>query len=90
MFYAITFCMHRECSFLSKAIVAEEAGAVAVIIMDSDIENDSALIQMQDDETQREVHIPAVFLLGKDGYVYNWFYIVSLWRNILPINLSSV
>ena len=56
-----------DCSFLSKTIVAEEAGAVAIIIMDNDVDNDDTLIDMMEDGTDRVAHIPAFFLHGKDG-----------------------
>ncbi len=56
-----------ECSFVSKVLKAEEAGAVAVVVTDQDEEEDELYIIMQDDTTEREVHIPAGFLLGKNG-----------------------
>jgi hypothetical protein len=56
-----------ECSFQSKVIKAQEAGAVAAIITDSDQGNDEMYVSMQDDTTDREVGIPAGFLLGKNG-----------------------
>lgn len=65
--YHCKFCC-RECSFVTKSIHAQEAGALAVIITDSDVGNDKMFIDMVDDETDREVNIPAFFLLGKDGY----------------------
>ena len=61
----------RECSFVTKAINAELAGAVGVVITDNDVNNDHAFIDMIDDNTDRTVGIPAMFLLGKDGYVVN-------------------
>ena len=59
----------RDCSFVTKTINAENAGAVAVLITDNDTQNDEAQIQMVQDGTEREVQIPSLFLLGKDGYV---------------------
>ena len=56
-----------ECSFVSKAIKAQEAGAVAAVITDQDMENDELYIVMQDDTTNRKVDIPLGFLLGKNG-----------------------
>jgi len=56
-----------ECSFVSKVLKAEEAGAAGVVITDGDEENDELYIIMQDDTTERETHIPAGFLLGKNG-----------------------
>jgi len=63
----VVFC--SECSFVTKAVNAEHAGAVAVIIADNDISNDETLIDMTDDDTHRPTRIPAFFLLGKDGFV---------------------
>jgi len=57
----------RECSFLSKAVKAEEVGAKAIIVADHDSTSDDYFIEMIDDKTMREVHIPAGFLLGKNG-----------------------
>ena len=51
-----------------QVVKAQEAGAVAVIITDADEENDDLFIIMQDDTTEREVSIPAGFLLGMNGY----------------------
>ena len=56
-----------ECSFVSKALYAESIGAQAVIIMDHDKNNIESMIDMVQDETDREVHIPAFFLQGRDG-----------------------
>ena len=57
-----------ECSFVSKVIKAQEAGAVAAVITDQDKDNDELYIIMQDDTTEREITIPAGFLLGINGY----------------------
>lgn len=54
--------------FFFQVVKAQEAGAVAVIITDADEENDDLFIIMQDDTTEREVTIPAGFLLGMNGY----------------------
>jgi len=58
-----------DCSFVSKVIKAQEAGAVGVIVADRDQENDELFISMVDDTTQREVSIPAVYILGKNGHM---------------------
>lgn len=61
-----------ECSFLEKAIQAQRAGAMAVIVTDSkgaDEEDLDYYIEMVHDNTGRDVHIPAGFLLGKNGQV---------------------
>lgn len=54
---------------MSKTVKAEEVGARAVIVANHDPESDEFYIEMIDDNTFREVHIPAGFLLGKNGYV---------------------
>ncbi|XP_063233757.1 PRADC1-like protein [Bacillus rossius redtenbacheri] len=56
-----------DCSFLSKTLRAEQAGARAVIVTDSLEDHDELYIEMIDDNTDREVHIPAGFLVGKNG-----------------------
>ena len=42
-----------------------------MIITDNNIENDLYFIDMVDDNTNRDlsVHIPAAFLMGKNGYL---------------------
>ena len=55
------------CSFLTKTINAEKAGALAAIIFDNKEDNDNSMIDMIQDETQRTTTIPSFFLLGKDG-----------------------
>ena len=57
----------RQCSFVTKTINAQSAGAVAVVIADDDHSNDQMYVDMIDDNTERSVSIPAAFLLGKDG-----------------------
>ena len=58
-----------ECSFTSKALKAQEAGAAAAIITEQNPDNDDLYISMVDDTTGRDVIIPTAFLLGKNGYV---------------------
>ncbi|XP_069684374.1 PRADC1-like protein isoform X1 [Periplaneta americana] len=58
-----------ECSFLSKTVKAEEVGARAIIVANQDPDSDEFYIEMIDDNTFREVNIPAGFLLGKNGYM---------------------
>jgi len=89
----VALVVRGECSFLSKAVLAEQYGAMAVIVMDSDFHNDNDLIYMQDDETQRKVDIPALFILGKDGYM-----ILKTLRKLeldhaiinIPVNVSGI
>ncbi|CAH1784528.1 unnamed protein product [Owenia fusiformis] len=57
------------CSFLSKTIQAENAGAIIIVITDEDPDNDSMMIEMIEDGTNRSPKIPAVYLLGRDGYM---------------------
>ncbi|XP_022336700.1 protease-associated domain-containing protein 1-like [Crassostrea virginica] len=66
---AVVLIQRGDCSFVTKTINAENAGAVAVLITDNDTQNDEAQIQMVQDGTEREVQIPSLFLLGKDGYM---------------------
>jgi len=70
-----------DCSFVSKVIKAQEAGAVGVIVADQDHENDELFISMVDDTTQREVAIPAVYILGKNGHMIK--------RTLSQLNMDS-
>jgi len=82
-----------ECSFVSKAIRAQEAGAVAAIITDEDAENDELYISMVDDQTGRKVAIPTGFLLGKNGhYIRRTLERQKLDRAMIriPLNISHV
>jgi len=61
---------YSDCSFVSKTVIAQEANAVAAIITnyhkdheDDDEEN----IDMINDDTNRTITIPSLFLAGKDG-----------------------
>lgn len=58
-----------DCSFVSKVIRAQDAGAIAVVVTDQDSDNDELFISMVDDTTEREVNIPAAFVLGKNGHI---------------------
>jgi hypothetical protein len=58
---------YRECSFKTKAVVAEKAGAQAVIITDISKPTEEYFIEMIDDDSSVEVNIPAAFLMGKNG-----------------------
>lgn len=49
-----------------KALCAEKAGAVGIIIADYDQESD-LYIDMLDDESVKHTQISAGFLLGKNG-----------------------
>ncbi|XP_046688694.1 PRADC1-like protein [Homalodisca vitripennis] len=65
----IVLAERGECSFLSKAIKAEQVGAVAIIIADYDVKNDDLYVEMIDDKTLRKTNIPATFLVGRNGYI---------------------
>lgn len=65
----IAFSERGECSFLTKVIHAENAGAIAIIIFDYDRENDSKMVDMVVDGTDRESFLPSFYLMGKDGYM---------------------
>ncbi|XP_015914239.1 PRADC1-like protein [Parasteatoda tepidariorum] len=82
-----------SCSFLSKCINAEKVGVVAVIIADNDISNDDQYIDMVTDTTDRNCSVPAMFLLGKDGYmIKRSLRTLNLTRAIIniPINMTYV
>ena len=86
------FAYSRSCSFVSKAINAEEAGAVAVIVTEKDTMND-IYIQMVADETGREPSIPAFFLLGKNGDVIRQTLLTNHINEAIiniPVNLTNV
>nr|XP_009942164.1 PREDICTED: protease-associated domain-containing protein 1 [Opisthocomus hoazin] len=57
------------CSCLSKTRVIQEHGGRAVIIADNAYDNDSFYTEMIQDSTRRTADIPALFLLGRDGYM---------------------
>lgn len=57
------------CSFLEKCIEIERSGGIALIVYDYDKHNDENYIEMIDDNTSRNCSIPAVSILGKDGYM---------------------
>jgi hypothetical protein len=52
---------------VSKALKAEEAGAIAIVICDNNEKEADYYIEMIDDTTDRQTSIPAGFLLGKNG-----------------------
>ncbi|XP_053314055.1 protease-associated domain-containing protein 1 [Spea bombifrons] len=81
------------CSFLSKTKVIQEHGGRAVIITDNAADNDSFYVEMIQDSSGRTADIPALFLLGRDGYMIQR----SLeqhglpWAVIsIPVNVSSI
>uniref|UniRef100_A0A0P4WEF5 PA domain-containing protein n=1 Tax=Scylla olivacea TaxID=85551 RepID=A0A0P4WEF5_SCYOL len=66
---AVALVSRGGCSFVSKAVKAEQAGALAVIVMDNDKDNDEMYVEMVEDNTNRKPNIPAGFLLGRSGYM---------------------
>ncbi|XP_030419049.1 protease-associated domain-containing protein 1 isoform X2 [Gopherus evgoodei] len=81
------------CSFLSKTRVVQEHGGRAVIIADNAYDNDSFYVEMIQDSTRLTADIPALFLLGRDGYMIRR----SLeqhglpWAIIsIPVNVTSI
>ncbi|CAH1099809.1 unnamed protein product [Psylliodes chrysocephalus] len=80
-----------DCSFKKKTLVAQRAGARAVIISDIINSNQEYFIEMIDDNTVEEVNIPAGYLLGKNGLMILKT-LEKLKRNYaiinLPVNLT--
>jgi len=62
---AIALVLRGSCSFVSKAVQAEIAGAAAVLISDKEV--DDSLIEMIKDETGRNPQIPVLYLPGIHG-----------------------
>jgi len=58
-----------ECSFVTKSIYAQESGANAVLIFDNERTTDDRIIYMLDDQTNRSVNIPVMFITYKDGHM---------------------
>ncbi|XP_060071578.1 protease-associated domain-containing protein 1-like [Ylistrum balloti] len=89
----IVMLKRGECSFVTKTFHAQNAGAVATIITDNDKDNDDSTVDMIKDDTDREVDIPALFLLGKDGYMIQRsierYGLLGAIINI-PVNLTGV
>lgn len=88
--FYVTLFWHRSCSFLTKIIAVEKAGAAAALVYDNDPTSNS-LIDMISDGTGRETSIPCVFLSYKDGQMIR----ESLLKNRLtfayitmPLNLT--
>lgn len=69
MFGNVALVERGECSFLEKAIQAQKAGARAIIVTDSRATEDDLAyyIDMVEDNTGRDVDIPAGYLQGKNG-----------------------
>lgn len=79
-----------SCSFLTKAIMAEKAGAIGAIITDTRV-NDDYFIEMVHDNSPRDVDIPAAYLLGRNGrIIINTLERYGLDRAVikLPVNIT--
>jgi len=82
-----------DCSFVSKVKRAQSAGALGAIITDQDETNDELYIAMIDDTTEREVNIPAAFLLGINGNIIKkTLERLSLSAAVIniPVNISTI
>lgn len=55
------------CTFVTKAINAERAGAKLVIIVDDKADEDATQVVMGDDGNGDNVNIPTIFVNQKDG-----------------------
>lgn len=90
---SVALIQRGGCSFVTKTFNAEQAGAIAIIITDQDEENDSGSVDMIQDGTERDVTIPALYLLGKDGYMIKKtierYHLPHAVINI-PINITSI
>lgn len=90
---AVALVLRGGCSFLTKSNLAENAGAIAVIIADNDEGNDDHMVDMVDDATGRKVGIPSMFLMGKDGImIRRRLMLQGLDEAIIniPVNLTGV
>ena len=65
---SVFFSSSSGCSFVHKAQQVEEAGGKAVLIADNVVENDSLYLDMVADGSTAMPSIPALFLLGRDGW----------------------
>ncbi|KAG5878621.1 hypothetical protein JTB14_019524 [Gonioctena quinquepunctata] len=87
----VAFIERGDCSFKKKTLIAEEAGARAVIISDISPSNEEHFIEMIDDESDEEVNIPAGYLMGKNGLmILNTLQKLKKTHAIinLPVNLT--
>ncbi|RWS29905.1 protease-associated domain-containing protein 1-like protein, partial [Leptotrombidium deliense] len=80
------------CSFLSKCIQAQNSGLVAVIVYDNK-ESSDEYVDMIDDNTKRNCTIPAVYILGRDGYMIRRHLIAEQLKSAIiniPINETMI
>ena len=57
------------CSFMEKSFVAQEQGAIGAIIYNNDANDIDSNIDMVDDESGREIDIPVMWLVGRNGHM---------------------
>lgn len=92
LFGNIALIERGECTFVTKANMAEEAGAIGAIITDTQSNlNDDFFIEMVHDNSSREPDIPAAYLLGRNGrMIVSTLHRYGLDRALikLPINLT--
>eukprot|EP00040_Diaphanoeca_grandis_P043331 m.267658 g.267658 ORF g.267658 m.267658 type:complete len:280 (+) comp74238_c0_seq1:102-941(+) len=93
MMGSIAFITRGVCSFAEKGYYAELAGAIGVIIYDNDESNDHHWVDMVRDGDHYPVTIPALYMLGHDG----WMIVKTIKKNGLrgamisiPINETEV
>lgn len=83
-----------ECSFLTKVLIVEEAGAIAAIVTDTTGKDDvDYYIEMVHDNTSRDTNIPSGYLVGRSGrIIMSTLNRHGLDRAIIniPVNLTHV
>eukprot|EP00035_Acanthoeca_spectabilis_P004182 m.99863 g.99863 ORF g.99863 m.99863 type:complete len:199 (+) comp12473_c0_seq1:460-1056(+) len=81
------------CSFAEKAWHAEQAGAVAALIYDSDRANDNRWVDMVRDQDGYDVTIPSMFVLGREGFKISEGLIAATARSAtirIPVNETHI
>ena len=88
---AVVLAERGGCSFLSKTRMVEETGALATIVTDS-AKGDDGMVEMIGDESGRSAGIPALYLPGNHGQIFQSHFKYSQDRVFLniPLNLSLV
>lgn len=88
----VALIVRGDCSFLTKAMMAEQAGALAAIITDPQGGLDADYyIEMVHDNSTEDVNIPTAYLLGKNGkMIINTLEKYELDRAVIniPLNLT--
>ncbi|CAH8842806.1 unnamed protein product [Trichobilharzia szidati] len=88
----IALIIRGGCSFVTKAINAHVAGAVAVIVYDFNRKAVQTFSMIQDD-TSRRVQIPCAFMNGKDGHtIISALDSLNLTKAVVdfPVNVTAV